>query len=340
LQQLEPFFPVYAIPRNPIDGYGLGWNSESFESILKAVESQDDVGTLASCMDSAAEGFCDDGMVTEMAEMCARIKQQTSKSIVYINNTWAAGMSLKARERFELAGIPALLGSQHGFRATAAWIHAAAADQSPIGALIDESLVSKVSSSPPEADRLMLLREYGVPMVETRVTESAEDAEAAFAEFDQGVVMKGTAPSLLHKTEHGLVAINITNEAAVKATFEKLSQSLAETLPAGADRQILMQPMVPEGVELILGATYYPGFGMLVAVGLGGTLVDALKSASTELAPISEDRARQMLSETPAATLIGGVRGKGPYYLEAAVSAIVAFSNFAASTASSLRAGG
>ena len=338
LERLRPFFPSYATPRNPIDGYGLGWNPESFESILKAIESQEDFGTLALCMDSAAEGFCDDGMVAEMADMCARIKPRTTKSIVYINNTWAAGMSLKARERFELAGIPALLGSQHGFSAMGSWIRVANAEQSPIGGQVDEGLVKAVSSSLSEADRLELLRQHDVPMVDTHVVESAGDAATAICDFGQAVVMKGTAPSLLHKTEHGLVEVNITSAEAARATFEKLSQSLAETLPAEADRQILMQPMVREGVELILGATYYPGFGMLVVVGLGGTLVEVLKSASTELAPISENRARHMLGETPAATLISGARGKGPYDLEAAVAAVVAFSEFAASVGSSLQA--
>jgi acetyltransferase len=96
--------------------------------------------------------------------------------------------------------------------------------------------------------------------------------------------------------------------------------------------------MVEQGVELIVGATLYPGFGMLVAVGLGGTLVEVIQSASVELAPITEQRALAMLDETPAGKLIRGVRRKGPYDLQAAIDAIVVFSQFAARSQSAFKA--
>ena len=155
-------------------------------------------------------------------------------------------------------------------------------------------------------------------MVETHVVESPEAAASLVGELGKPVVLKGTAPSLLHKTEHDLVALGLSDPRSARQAYQRLSTTLAKAAGEGAGAQILLQPMVGEGIELILGATYHAGFGMLIAVGLGGTLVEIIKKASVELAPISLERAREMLDETPAGALIRGTRGKGPYDLEAA----------------------
>jgi succinyl-CoA synthetase beta subunit len=72
-----------------------------------------------------------------------------------------------------------------------------------------------------------------------------------------------------------------------------------------------------------------PGFGAVIAVGPGGTLVEVVGRASVRLAPLSVEVAREMLSETPAAKLLAGTRGAGPFDTEAAAHAIAAFSRFA-----------
>lgn len=337
-EKIRQFFPSFATPRNPVDGYGLGWNAASFEQILRTVAEQEDVGTLVLCMDSAAIGSADDGMVEEMASMCARLQPETTKRIVYINNTSSAGINAQARAAFESIGVPVLLGLHHGVRTLASWMDAAAglrdAPRPEAVATIETPIVDVVS----ESQRLAILNKAGVVMVASHVVSSADEAIEILSRLGGAVVMKGTSSQLLHKTEHGLVVLNLQTAAAVRSAFETLSDKLDRVVGPRGDQQILMQPMVEEGIELILGATHYPGFGMLVAVGLGGTLVEVIQSVSVELAPIGERRAREMLQETPAGKLIRGVRGKGPYDFEAAADAIVAFSKFVAATAGSFEA--
>jgi acyl-CoA synthetase (NDP forming) len=337
-EKLRPFFPAFATPRNPIDGYGLGWNAASFEQILKAVANQPDVGTLALCMDSATVGSADDGMVEEMAGMCARLAPRASKRIVYINNTSSAGINCQAREAFEAIGVPVLLGLHHGICALSAWLTASAGAQAEPPPRLAPDVEDSLGASLSESQRLAVLSEAGVSMVTTHEVHSAEDAVARWRQLDGPVVMKGTSTQLLHKTEHDLVALNLRDAEQVRAAFTRLSERLDATVGPQADQQVLLQPMVEQGVELIVGATLYPGFGMLVAVGLGGTLVEVIQSASVELAPITEQRALAMLDETPAGKLIRGVRRKGPYDLQAAIDAIVVFSQFAARSQSAFKA--
>ena len=173
-------------------------------------------------------------------------------------------------------------------------------------------------------------------MVQTVAVKSADAAAAAAARLEGPVVLKGTAPDLLHKTEHALVALDVDGEAAARAAYETLAQRLGDL--GAKDGEILLQPMVGTGIELILGARREGGFGTAVVVGVGGTLVEVIKQASLRIAPVEFATACEMLGETPAGTLLRGTRGRGPFDFDAAAAAIVAFSAFAAGAGEAVRA--
>ena len=90
--------------------------------------------------------------------------------------------------------------------------------------------------------------------------------------------------------------------------------------------------MVGPGIELILGARNDDHFGTVIAVGLGGTLVEVMRRASVCLGPVDLTTARTMLTETPAARILTGTRGAGPFDIDDAARAVSAFSTFASTT--------
>ena len=339
VERIKPFYPPFATPRNPIDAYGFGWNAESFEGILRGLIEEPENGTLILHTDSAAEGNPDDGMISEMAEICGQALAKSDKRIVYINNTSTAGINAAARASLIKAGVPVLLGLHEGIRSVAEWVRLSEPKDSPATVTNSVQTLERLVSKPlSETARLGILRDRGIKMVETHPVESPDHAVDLFEQLGRPVVLKGTALGLAHKTEHDLVALNLDQSENVRQTYTRLCNTLAEVNGSGSGTQILLQPMAGDGIELILGATYYPGFGMLIAVGLGGTLVEVIKNVSVDLAPITYQRAQAMLDETPAGTLIRGVRGKGPYDLEAACQAIVCFADFATATGESLKA--
>ena len=99
--------------------------------------------------------------------------------------------------------------------------------------------------------------------------------------------------------------------------------------PGSPTREIGVQPRVGEGVEMIVAIRNEAGFGQVVVVGLGGILVEFLKSVSLRIGPVDAGEARAMLEECRAAEMLAGLRGKGPYEIDAAANAIAAWSHVA-----------
>jgi acetate---CoA ligase (ADP-forming) len=184
---------------------------------------------------------------------------------------------------------------------------------------------------------MALVAEAGLPFVPSPPARDAEEAVRIAERMGFPVVLKGIASNLPHKTEHGLVKLALSDPAAVRAAYAQLGAML-QRLAKGADGQVVVQPMIEEGVPLLIGARNDPQFGSILVVGLGGTLVEVMKETSLRIGPVDAATATQMLAETKAATLIAGTRGKGPFDKDAAIRAIVALSRFAHATSESIAA--
>jgi len=150
-------------------------------------------------------------------------------------------------------------------------------------------------------------------------------------------VLMGSAPHLAHNSGLGLVLGGLNTAADVELAYAQVTKALQARVPNTAEREIYLQKMSKPGVELLLGIRNEPGFGSFVVAGLGGVFVELIQQASIRLGPVSEREARVMLHETPAAKLLGGFRGKGPYDIDAAARAIAALSRFGAGAVSTLR---
>src|ERR1043166_7163540 len=147
----------------------------------------------------------------------------------------------------------------------------------------------------------------GVPMAPCHAVGSAADATRAAEQFGLPVVLKGSAPDVLHKSEHGLVALGLNNAAQIATAFDDLSAKLKRASGA-AGAQIVLQKQAPGGIELIVGVRNTPGFGSLLVVGLGGTFVELLQETSARLGPVDELTAMAMLDETHAGRVLRGFR--------------------------------
>src|SRR5439155_4163569 len=177
-------------------------------------------------------------------------------------------------------------------------------------------------------DRFRLLREAGVPMVACEAVATPDAAAETAARLGYPVALKGAAPGIAHKTELGLVRLDLDGPDAVRAAFVDLLARLPRHDGAG----LVLQRMAGPGVELIAGVRNDPAFGTVVVVGLGGLHVEVLREASTRLGPVDRETALAMLGETRAGALLAGVRGAGPFDAEAAAEAIAALSRFGAAT--------
>jgi succinyl-CoA synthetase beta subunit len=158
-----------------------------------------------------------------------------------------------------------------------------------------------------EADSAQLVARHGVPIAESRRVRSPDEAVAAAEQVGYPVVVKLNGPGIAHKTERGLVHLDLADAAAVRDASTAL---LATAAPEDGDVDLLVARMVTGVRELIAGLHTDPQFGPCVMVGVGGVLTEALADVTFRLAPIDAADAADMLDELRSQALLGPLRGE------------------------------
>jgi acetyl coenzyme A synthetase (ADP forming)-like protein len=171
-------------------------------------------------------------------------------------------------------------------------------------AVVDAALAESNDGWLEPAAARRLLEAFGVPVVQERVVADAGGAVEAAAELGFPVVVK-TAAAGAHKTEAGGVALDLGNEADVRAAAERIGGPL------------IVQQFVTGGVELLVGVVQDPMFGPLVAVGPGGIFAELIGGAAFGVAPLTDLDVEELVHGGKAGQLVAGFRGKPPADAEA-----------------------
>ncbi|MDG6999599.1 MAG: acetate--CoA ligase family protein, partial [Nitrososphaerota archaeon] len=156
-----------------------------------------------------------------------------------------------------------------------------------------------------------ILSAYGISLVKSVQVKTPDEAGKVAMDLGQKIALKGIASGLVHKTEAGAVVLNLQGKEEVRDAAEKMFQRLA--LQKYTVEGFLVQPIVPSGIEMIVGVTCDPVFGPVVACGAGGILVELLKDISVRVTPLTDNDARDMVSSLKTSPLLNGYRG-GPKY--------------------------
>jgi len=149
-----------------------------------------------------------------------------------------------------------------------------------------------------------LLRCYGVPLVELTSTGNEDEAVEAFRAAAGPVVLKADVPGLIHKAEAGGVELDLRTEAEVRGAYRRLTERFGRR-----QRQILVQPMIAGGTDVIVGVTDDHVFGPLVVFGLGGVTTEVLADHAARLTPLTDIDADQLIGSIRSAPLLRGYRG-------------------------------
>ena len=168
-----------------------------------------------------------------------------------------------------------------------------------------------------------LLGAYGIRMPRSQVVRSAAEAEDAARAIGGKVAVKLVSGEILHKTEVGGVKLGLSTPEEAGQAFEEIRANLAAQGLADKMEGALVQEMIAGGVETYVGSTEAPGFGMLVAFGIGGINVELWKDVVFRVHPLTDLDAREMLEQIRGRALLEGFRGMPPADKEALVSAIL-----------------
>lgn len=153
------------------------------------------------------------------------------------------------------------------------------------------------------------LSAYGLPMVGEALATSEEEALRAAEAIGYPVVLKGLADGMEHKSDAGLVHLNLGDPDAVRHAFAELAGKLAGHTLNGKPAPCLVQKMVGGGVEVILGMQNDPDFGPMILVGVGGVITELLNDVALRRAPLSRTDVAEMIDETRLGRLLAGYRG-------------------------------
>jgi acyl-CoA synthetase (NDP forming) len=148
------------------------------------------------------------------------------------------------------------------------------------------------------------LKSCGIPVTRELLVHTREDCLKAAQTIGYPLVLKGCSPDLAHKTEKGLVWVDIRSEQEATRAFDDLTSRME-----GNQEDILVQEMIKGPRELVAGMTRDPQFGPCVMFGLGGIFTEILKDIAFRVAPLERQDALDMTREIKAHKILGAVRG-------------------------------
>ena len=343
-ERLRKVLPPYAPIANPLDAWGSGDLREAYPASLGILAAEEDVETLIVSQDipgnmapEQVEQFSD------VARAAVAVRAASGKPVIVVSNI-SGGIDPAIGDILAQGNVPVVQGSGVGIPAVRRWIDWCAAraaktaspsprKDSSTPSILPPELASELDASSgvlPYALSARLLRHFGIAIDHEELAVSLEEGMAAAGRIGYPVALKAASPDIAHKTETGLVKLNLRTGAEFAAAWRELEGILAQH-HAGARREgMLVQGMVRSAggksgdvVETIVGVNRDGGFGSAVMVGLGGVFVELLRDVSLELAPLSPEGARAMIGRLKAAKLLTGFRGRAASDVEALSDVLV-----------------
>jgi acyl-CoA synthetase (NDP forming) len=304
---LTAALPSAIDPLNPFDITGVAIRDPAlFETVLAAVGADPAIG-FVGCVYSMP--WNEKWERVPQIESIGRALKLLNKPSAMLNQTLRP-LTRKSRDIIEETGVPAVFGGLEDVVRALGRVSLWTKQLESINLTSAKSVI-QLSNEHPDSERATcaFLASFGVPVIKSKLVTAKEEA-VAFAEMlNEPVAMKISSPDILHKTEVGGVVLNIAEPAAITAAYDQILTSVRSAAPAARIEGILMSPMRVGGLELLVGTVRDAQWGPVIAVGLGGVLVEVLADTELHLLPVTPLQVRGMLTRLRGAKLLFGFRG-------------------------------
>jgi len=330
MEALEAALPSEASVVNPVDVLGDA-PAHRYETAIRQVLGDPNVDGVFVVLTPQA--------VTEIsktAEMVGRIAAGSDKPILacFMGEARAEAGHKVLRQH----GVPSYPFPKRGAAALAAMnryrlecerptfaVEEMDVEKKPVEELFDRVRAEgRVSIGDAEAREV--LQAYGFAVPEARIAKTSDEAVEIAEELGYPIVLKIASPDILHKTDVGGVKLNLQSPDDVRDAFDLIVYRAQRYMSDARIWGCLVQHMIPQGREILVGMSRDPQFGPLVAFGLGGIYVEALKDVAFRVAPFGREEAKEMIHEIRSYALLEGVRGEPPADEEAIVDALLRIS--------------
>lgn len=315
--KLRAEVPDFGMVTNPVDLTGnlVNANDFLFEAVKLAL-TPDEIDVVMVYLP---------GIFLEKAlDQLERAAAETDKSIVVVDV-----FALGDRERLRKAGIPLFHDMDQAARAVAtygAWAKRSVAVPAAAAVHGDWPALPRDRAALSEIEGKTALARFGVPVVADTLVQTRAEAEAAADRIGYPLVLKIVSPDIAHKTEYGLIRLKLQDATAVGDAFDDV-MAKARALPDVRLDGVTLEPMVPGGVELLVGVTRDPIFGPMLTVGLGGVFTELMGDVRHALLPVDAGQATAMIEGLKGFALLDGFRGAPKADVAAAARAIAGLSD-------------
>ena len=329
-EQLPPEGNIY----NPVDIVGDA-DVERFRDALDIALADDNVGSamVLSCPTAVLD-------YEQLAEETVKMREKHGKPVAAC---FMGGESVDASaEILSDAGIPNYFDPSRAIGALdSLWEYRGIQNreyEEPADFDVDREAAREIlervkqrSDNRLGVEAMGLLEAYGIPMPDSEIVDSPEDAREVAERIDGDVVMKIVSPDILHKSDIGGVKVGVADDEVPDA-FEDLITRARNYQPDADLLGVQVQEMsdLDAGTETIVGMNRDPQFGPLMMFGLGGIFVEVLEDTTFRVAPLSESEAREMTEEIKTAPLLRGARGRDPADVDGIVETIQRLSQLVA----------
>jgi acetyltransferase len=321
---------------NPLDTVGLPRlrRDGNISAVAGALIEDDGIDVIGLVLGMRADGW---GSHQELVDRMAEAAQRAGKPLLVVS---FMGNSLTRHWRgyAKAHGLPLVEDLERGLKAVRRLIDYAAFRRRVRGPARG---VASVSLDLPaaaegrvltEAESKKILAAAGLPVTREQLARDPCEAVRIAAQISGPVALKIQSPDIPHKSDIGGVHLGARTASEVETAARRVLDNARRNCPGAAIDGILVQEMVGDGVECILGMIYDATFGPLVVCGAGGVHVEIFKDAAVLLPPVTAEDVRTALSSLKVSKLLDGFRGSAPSDVDALVDCCVRFGEFVAAT--------
>jgi acetate---CoA ligase (ADP-forming) len=312
--------PDAVLDRNPIDVTLAGLRPEVLRTVINTLLASSTYDALIVIV--GASGIGQPDLVARPVIEAARA---TDKPLM----VYVSPEAPRIVQHLNQNGVPTFAAPESCAAALAALLqpsklHPASAITPPRP---DRSLPKDLPASGPlnEAESKQLFAHFGIPSTAELVVDSPSEAEAVAQKLGGRVVLKILSRHIAHKTEVGGVRVDVPVHELARHCADMAAAVSAKS--PHALEGFLVQELVRDGVELILGFHRDPQLGAAVLLGMGGIATELFNDTALRLAPVTDEDAHEMIASLRSAPLLRGFRGRPRYDVDALARAIVAFSD-------------
>jgi len=159
-------------------------------------------------------------------------------------------------------------------------------------------------------DSIKVLIRYKIPVASFAIAKDFEQAIKAANRIEYPIVLKLISENIVHKTDVGAVQLNIRSDVELDKSFNQILKNVKKKYPKAKVDGILIQKMISNGQEVIIGGKYDEQFGKVIMFGLGGIFTEVFGDVSFRIVPINKSDAESMVKEIKGYRILEGYRGK------------------------------